>query len=307
MHKAITMQHLKETEERRMYNASDEIDLLSIFRFINRQISSVKNKIKNLIYAIISNLITVISLVFLGLGLGYLSYTTTKPYYSSSMTLVLSDIRNDFVEDQLDKLSVLIAEDNFEAVAERLDITPDAAREIKQMNFSNLDQDRVEEDSVLTGSPFRIELLLYDNKLFDSMEPALANFLENNRYFSKQKRIRQRQVESLISKYKNEIASIDSIKTGVASPRGPVNGFVYGEPVDPTNLYKESISMYQQQVQLEAELDQLDNIQVVTGFSPRSIPTGPNLLKFLAIGGFAAFLVGLVVAVSIENKKKARL
>ncbi|WP_242929387.1 chain length determinant protein [Pontibacter vulgaris] len=300
------MQHLKDTEDRRKYNAPDEIDLLSIFRFFNRQANKLSRKIKNIIHDLVSNLLTVLALVIVGLGLGFSFYYVTKPYYKSSMTLVLADIRNDFVEDQLNKLSVMIAEDNFEAVAQRLDITPTAAKEIKQMSFSNLDQERIEEDSVLTGSPFRIELLLYDNKLFDSMEPALANFLENNRYFSKQKRIRQRQVENLIARYKNDIASIDSVKSEVASPRGPVNGFVYGEPIDPSNLYREGISMYQQQVQLEAELDQLDNIQVVTGFSPRSKPTGPNLLKFLAVGGFSAFLVGLIVAVRIE-KKKARL
>src|SRR5690606_15563127 len=104
--------------------------------------------------------------------------------------------------------------------------------------FTNLDQDRIEEDSVLTGSPFRIELSLFDPQLFIGLEPALTEYLENNRYFARQKRIRQRQVESMITKLKGEINSIDSIKTNVSEPRGPVNGFIYGQPIDPTNLYR---------------------------------------------------------------------
>jgi hypothetical protein len=166
-----------------------------------------------------------------------------------------------------------------------------------------LDQSRISEDSVLTGSPFKIELQLYDKQLFSSMEPAITNYLESNRYFAKQKRIKQRQIEDLINKLKDEISSMDSVKANVISPRGPVNGFVYGEPLDPTNLYRESLSMYQQQVQLEAELDQLDNIQVVIGFSPQSHPIGPNLLKFLFIGGFIAFIIGSIIALLLEGKK----
>jgi hypothetical protein len=219
---------------------------------------------------------------------------------------MLANIRNEFIKDQLDKLSIMIGESNVEAVAERLDISPEAAKQIREMKFSNLDEERVEEDSVLTGSPFRIELSLYDRELFDSMEPAITNFLENNRYFAKQKRIKQRQIENMISKLGGEISSIDSIKSTVGSPRGPVNGFVYGQPVDPTNLYRESISMYKEQVQLEASLEQLDNVEVVTGFAPRLLPTGPSLRKYLAIGGSVALILGVLVALNLEGRKRKR-
>ncbi|WP_224744221.1 chain length determinant protein [Pontibacter aquaedesilientis] len=229
-----------------------------------------------------------------------------KPYYTSSMTLVLANIRNEFIEDQLNKLSEMIEEDNFEAVAERLDITPASAKEIKEMKFINLDQDRVEEDSVLTGSPFRIELSIYNPELFDSLEPAITTYLENNRYFARQKRIKQKQVENMISKLKGEISSIDSMKTSVSEPRGPVNGFVYGQPIDPTNLYKQSITMYKEQVDLEADLEKLANVEIVTGFIPRLKPTGPSLSRFLGIGGLIGLLIGTGVAINLESKKRRR-
>lgn len=277
---------------------NDEIDLVELFKKFSTVFDRLGKFFFNIIILIKKQFIFLISCLALGALLGYGIHFLTKPYYTSSMTLVLSEIRNEFVQEQLNKLTEMIEDNNFDAISSSLKIDLKSAEKIKDMNVVNLDALRIEEDSILTGSPFRIELMLYDSQLFNEMEPALTNYLENNRYFTKQKRIRQRQVENLITKYKNEINSIDSLKTDVASPRGPVNGFVYGEALDPTNLYRESLNMYQQQVELEAELDQLDNIQVVTGFSPRSKPTGPNLPVYLVLGALTAFLIALIYASS---------
>ena len=299
--------NIKDGREQRPSDTKDEIDLLFLFRKIGDGFQAVGDKISYASDVVRKYYLRVLLVTLIGAAAGYGLFSITKPYYTSSMTLILAEIRNEFIEDQLNKLSVMINEENLEAISERLDINVGAAGQIKGMNFYNLDQDRIAEDSVLTGSPFRIELMLYDNKLFDTMEPALTNYLENNRYFSKQKRIRQQQMISMISKYKNDIESLDSVKTTVANPEGPVNGFVYGQPIDPSNLYRESINMYQEQIELEAELEQLDNVEVVTGFVSRLIPTGPSLIKYLLIGAFLGFLVGLMVALKLEARKRKQM
>ncbi|WP_439882435.1 Wzz/FepE/Etk N-terminal domain-containing protein [Pontibacter sp. MBLB2868] len=298
------MYELKERDTRSETQFQGEINLLTIYYKVVDLLKSIKNWFLMLYSIVLKRIKLIMLFTLLGLGLGWIAFYVTKPYYTSSMTLVLADIRNEFVDDQLRKLAYMIKDDNYPAISRNLDISEEAARKIKGMKFSNLDADRIEEDSILTGSPFRIELQLYENGLFNSMEPALSNYLENNRYFSKQKRIKQRQVESVIIKLKKEIKSIDSLKTTVANPRGPVNGFVYGEALDPTSLYRESVGMFKEQAELEAKLDQLDNIQVVTGFSPRSKPTGPKLLIYLFLSGTIFFLFGLVFAVSKETKNK---
>jgi len=285
----------------------NEIDLSIIFDSIGRKIDRVGDGITYVFYLIKRYFKLFIGFIILGAIFGYAAYYVTKPYYKGSMTLVLADIRNDFVEDQLNKLENTVKEDNFVAVASMLNVSEEEASQIKKMAFSNLDTEIIADDSVLTGSPFRIELSLYDNKLFPTMEDALANYLESNRYFSKLKNIREREIKGTISKLNSEIESIDSIKTTVASPRGPVNGFVFGQPVDPTNLYRESISMYREKAALEAELEQLDNIQIVNGFAPRLKPEGPQLLLFLGIGVIATVIFGIVFANNLESKKKRSL
>ncbi|MBF8964578.1 chain length determinant protein [Pontibacter sp. FD36] len=300
------MYNLDDKDKAKREYTQDEIDLNIVFKKLGEFGINIERGISNLIQLIIRRAAFLFIFTSLSIGIGYGLYSLIKPFYTSSMTLVLANIRNEFIEDQLNKLSEMIEDDNFEAVAERLDITAATAKEIKEMNFYNLDQNRIDEDSVLTGSPFRIELTIYDPQLFDNLEPAIMNYLENNRYFARQKRIKQKQVENMIAKLRGEISSIDSMKTNVSEPRGPVNGFVYGQPIDPTNLYRESISMYKEQVNLEADLEKLANVEIVTGFTPRLRPTGPSLKKYLAISGLVGLLFGIMVAVILENKKRRR-
>ncbi|RIJ41466.1 Wzz/FepE/Etk N-terminal domain-containing protein [Pontibacter oryzae] len=298
---------LQDEQEERIARYNDEIDLRLVFNRIGNAFERMGNGLKYLLNIAIKRFILILIFTVAGLGLAYAIFATARPYYTSSMTLVLSKIRNDFVETQLQSLSDMINEGNLVGVSEELEITPESAQSLKELSFSNLDDDMIGDDSVLTGSPFKVELSLYQNSLFAAMEPAIVSYLENNSYFMRQKKIREQELRSMIEKLNQEISSIDSLKRAVGDPRGPVNGFVYGEPIDPTNLYKESIAMYEHKVELEAKLNSLDNIQVVGGFTPRSMPTGPSLLKYLLIGGSVCFLFGLIIAVYLESNKNRRL
>lgn len=299
------MQNLR--EPRRADKSQDEVEIAVLFDYIRGFFHSIYRGIAFMVHAIVANLVLVLSFVAVGAAIGYGIYYTTQPFYSSSMTLLLSQIRNEFVEDQFDKLTEMVGEGNYEAVASRLDITSEAAKQIRSLSFTNLDKDRVSEDSILTGSPFRVQLSLYDAELFPLMEPAITSYLENNQYFSKQKLIKQRQLTDMVAKLKNEIDALDSLKSEVVVPRGPVNGFVYGQPIDPTNLSKQSIELYEKQVELQSKLEQLDNIQVVTGFVPQTRPTGPLLLKHMLTGAGIAFLFGFLIALIYESMKTRRL
>lgn len=300
------MYNLQEQEPQRTNRANDEIDLRTVFNKLGSFARGIRNYFAYLFHVIKSRFLLLLFCTLIGAGIGYLLYYTTKPYYTSSMTLVLAQMRNEFLEDQLIKLSIMIDDNNFETIADRLDISEEQAKGIKGMTFYNLDQERIAEDSILIGSPFKVELSLYNSALFPVMEVALVDYLQSNRFFAKQRRIRQTQIQNMIGKLKSEVNSIDSVKTNVTDPRGPVNGFVYGEPIDPVNLYRESVSLYQQQINLEAELEQLNTIEVVTGFSPRNRATGPRLKRYLAIGGLIAFMIGLVIVVNIDGKAKKR-
>ncbi len=291
-------------EQNRTNSSTDEIDLGVFFKFVKIIFLGVKRAIVRLFQIIWKRILLIVLATVLGVGLGYLLSSLIRPHFTSSMTLVLAAIRNEFVEEQLNRLLTMVNDKNYQGVATNLDISLTDASNIKDINIATIDLERISADSILVGAPIRIELSLYENTLFTKMEPALTSYLENNRYFTKQKKIKQQQVENMINKLKGDISSMDSLRKHIVNPRGPVNGFVYGEPIDPTSLFRQSLEMYQQQVKYEADLEMIDNIQVVNGFSPRSNPSGPNKLIFMIIGGLAMAFIGLIVAIRLETKSR---
>lgn len=293
-------------DNRKRTESNDEIDISVLFDKIGLFFGRIADAFVSFKLLVKRNFLFIALLTVIGTALSLLAFKLTKPFYTSSITLIIPDIRNEFIEDQLVKLSDMIDDKNYEALSTRLDISADHARQMKEMKFSNLDEDKIDGDSILTGSPFRVQLTMYDRQLFDSMEFALTGFLENNRYFSKQRNIKRRQIQNVVTKLKSDISSIDSMRANISEPKGPVNGFIYGQPIDPTNLYREGVSMYKEQVEKEAELQQLESVEVVTSFVPRLRPTGPNLILYLALGGLLSFLLASMLASNLEARRHRR-
>ena len=79
---------------------------------------------------------------------------------------------------------------------------------------------------------------------------------------------------------------------------------MFGEPIDPVNIYKEGIAYFQKELDLNKESILIDNIQVISDFSARDKPDSPRLWKTTGAGGSAGLLLGLLIASSLERKKK---
>jgi hypothetical protein len=293
-------------DNRKRTESNDEIDISVLFDKIGLFFGRISNAFVSFKLLVKRNFLFITLLTVLGTALSFGAYKLTKPFYTSSITLIVPNIRNEFIEDQLVKLSDMIDDNNHEALSARLHISADHAQQMKEMHFSNLDQDKIDGDSILTGSPFRVRLTLYDRQLFDTMEYALTGFLQNNRYFAKHRDIKKRKLQNVVTKLRSDISSIDSMRANISEPKGPVNGFIYGQPIDPTNLYREGVAMYREQVEKEAELQQLESVEVVTSFVPRLRPTGPNLILYLILGGLSSFLLASALASSMEARKRHR-
>lgn len=281
---------------------NEEINLNSLFANVGAFFRRVFNSLLVIILLILRKWVFFLIIVILGAALSYLAFLLPKPYYSYSMTVLLSNVRNDFVENQLASLEASVREGNKIVVGRQLNLSVNAAEQIESISFKSLDQSIIPKDSVLTGSPFQVMVDLYDNTIEDSVENGIIHFLEHNRYFAKKKQIRKEYLESVIFKLKEDIQSIDSAKNTPISPQGPVSGFVYGEPLDPTNLYKESAELFEKQAQLESQLKDLEHFEVIVGFAPKVKPTGPKKSIFMLVGVLIALTAGVLYIKRKENK-----
>jgi uncharacterized protein involved in exopolysaccharide biosynthesis len=69
-------------------------------------------------------------------------------------------------------------------------------------------------------------------------------------------------------------------------------------------VYQEGIIMYREQQLINQQLTFIENFQVLSGFAARDLPDGPQKFTYLWIGALLAFLLGLVIAVRLEDRKK---
>jgi uncharacterized protein involved in exopolysaccharide biosynthesis len=293
-------------------NNNDEIDLRVVFNSIQLFFSRVVNFFIHIIGIIKKRIALVVALAVAGLAAGFVLFTTARPYYASTVVLSSSTLRNDFCADLVNDIQVIVKDESHELTAKKLGVSLKAAKQIKKISFSNYDeklQERYKDkDTIVLGLPFKINVEAYSNTVFDTLQTALVDYLENNEYALKRKEIRKLEIELKRMKLNHEIHDLDSIKNIVAGnmiPRGAISGFVFGQPIDPINIYKEGIKLFQDELDLRKELILINNIEIISPFSPREKPDFPKLNRMLFWGSLIGFILGLVAAIGLDTRKKS--
>jgi len=292
-------------------NTNDEIDLRLVYNKIKQPVLGLWNIIINILSIIQKRLVLCICIVLFGVSAGIGLFFLMPPIYSSSLTLTSSLLTNEYCSDEIHDLELMIEDNAPKALARELKIDTNTAKEIKKIKFENYDEKLKnklkDKDTIVLGLPFKIKAYTSTNTVFDTLQNALVNYLENNPYALKRKEIKKQNIQLMRGKLNNEIHALDSLKNVVAAnllPRGNVSGFVFGQPIDPINIYKEGIALFQNDLDLNAQFILSENIQVINAFSPRDKPYSPKLWKTSTEGGIAGLLLGLIIAFILERKSK---
>lgn len=296
-------------------NPQEEIDLRFLYRKIKESFSNLWGFLKNTIINIFTLLQKRWGFIFifclLGAGAGAGLYYVIRPVYSSTIVLSSATLRNDYCADLVYNLDLFIRDRTPDALAKKLKISVASAKSIKDLEFDNYDEKLKKKyenkDTIVLGLPFKIRAYAYSNVVFDTLEPALVNYMENNEYALKRKEIKIANLKSLKEKINSNIHQLDSLKLIVAAnmlPRGiQQNGFVFGQPIDPMNMFKEEINLFKEDLSIRKDLQLSDNIQIIQDFVPRTKPDYPRLRINVPIGGFIGFILGLIIAFYLEKRK----
>jgi len=306
-------------EERIVRNSAErddsEIDtgieaLLKIQRSISKFFMKLSYSVSYLFQVIRKRLLFLIISIIIGAGAGILLYFNTTPTYHTSMTLTSRVLDNRHCATIIENLQLIVDDESYNLLAKTLKVSEKVAEQIDEIEYANLYKIEDDKDTVLLGIPFKISLSVYDPAVIDTMQVALVNYLEDNEYSHIRKAIRKQEKELLIEKFQGEISQLDSLKGIIAASliqRGTSSGIIFGEPLDPLNVYRESIKLYKQELELNSNLILNDNIQVISPFMAREKPDSPKLLLNIIIGGLIAFFIGFLIALRLEIKRSAKL
>ncbi len=259
---------------------SDEIDLgellLKLFKIVNR------------------NKFTLLILTALGVALGTVNYYLKEPIYESSMMLRSDILTEAYSETLTDNLKRLIQERNDALLSEKLSITAEEASHLVDIKVES-----VEEANTPVGAVkniiFLISVEITDNGILENLQAGIVNFLENNEFVKKRIDLRRKRFEALVSQVNKEIKEIDSLKKRMNE------GIIYNQQganlvvLDPSNVYEKALSLFKEELTYQENLELIDSIQLIEGFTAFKNPIAPRL----SISGGSGLLVGLFLALII--------
>ena len=259
---------------------SDEIDLgellLKLFKIVNR------------------NKFTLLILTALGVALGTVNYYLKEPIYESSMMLRSDILTEAYSETLTDNLKRLIQERNDALLSEKLSITAEEASHLVDIKVES-----VEEANTPVGAVkniiFLISVEITDNGILENLQAGIVNFLENNEFVKKRIDLRRKRFEALVSQVNKEIKEIDSLKKRMNE------GIIYNQQganlvvLDPSNVYEKALSLFKEELTYQENLELIDSIQLIEGFTAFKNPIAPRL----SISGGSGLMVGLFLALII--------
>ncbi len=290
----------------------EDLDIITLVKAVNGGIKSFFDKVLWLINFSLKHFLTFLPfiIVFCGLFLGL--YYAKKPVYKSTISLSHIRVENDYCYQMIKNLDNCIDGKFNSKLASELSLATEYASQIISINYLPLNNNISLRfaDSVTVLLPFKIEVEVYDTSILDSLQKCLFNYLENNEYAKKLKGLDDEALGLTQNRLKSELHSMDSLKTLVEQsiiPRSQGTGIILGEPINPVEIYKESVEMFEKQIIVSKALKSNDTFKIRVGFPKftKRSDAGPVFYVFLGI--LFGYFTGLVVLVRRSARKNGKV
>jgi len=271
--------------------SSEEIDLLYFLKPIGNFISDYITTLKR------NRLLILIVILLMTLG-GYMLRHIITPGYITRGVFISHVLPGKYFAATSDDLQDLIDEPQKTLLANQLKISPELAGNIRKITITPQTDTFAIFKRDTAALAFTIELVIYDMNKLDSIQSALVNYFENSNYATRRKEAKIKTLMALRTSLQQKVVSLDSLKNIVnnsISPRSEGRGFIYGEPVDPVEVYKARTDNYKDLLRIDEQLFLINNIEVLQPFMKLYRYNYPKFNKLLIY----VFLASLVIAFGI--------
>lgn len=269
---------------------SEEIDLSYFFRPIVKSARAILQAVARYFSILRANLVLFLCIVVLVSAMGFVLRYVVPGQFVTEGTFASRLLPTRYCDILTNDLDSHTGERLLE---QQLHLAPETADQIRAIRLTPIDELLDSKDSSLRS--FTLHLRLEKMDQLDSIQQALIAYYDNNEYAVKRKMERKNRLLALRTEMIAKIASLDSLSPIVNSsivPRSTGQGIILGQPVDPVSIYQAQVAYYQQQIDIERELTNLDNIEVVQPFLRLTKPNYPHFNQLL----LGAFIVGLLIA-----------
>jgi hypothetical protein len=213
--------------------------------------------------------------VLFAAGVAFVIKSTQPKIYMASFIIRPHNKADLFYVNLFYDLERIITDLDFDALARELKISKEQTYKVHQIALQPI---RVGNKSADTIDIAEIVLMSSDVRMFDTLQDRVMNYIRGNEHYRKIERLRRAEVADMKVKIQRDLEEMDSMKRLLTLNLQPRNagGFVYGEPIDPANVYEEGLKLYKQQMSLAWQEEYADNFELIKGCVPTMKPVYPR-------------------------------
>jgi hypothetical protein len=271
----------------------EEIDLLELFRRMGNTLSkwfrALGKGVLISFFFLWKNFFILAFSVLLGIGVSYVLKWTSKPFYSSEITVRSNTVSNFEMISYINKLNLLLKEENYPVLATSLSINQKKAEAIREIEtFWIIDMNN---DSIPDFVDFRNKHSVYDTvdvrmkdrfviKVEVSDPPDLIlirdgilSFVKNNPAFQQKNNLRLNQINEMVARLDYDIIQLDSLQQvkyfEETRNRRPEEGgqMIFLQEQKTQLVYEDIYKLYNIKLKLEQEKNlNPDNITIINDF-----------------------------------------
>jgi len=275
---------------------SDEVNLTPFFLFVERFFRGIGGLISYLFHLALRNSRIIFYSVFLGVVLSLTNFFFIEQHkYKTSLILVSNLLSDEFCGSLVETLHELSREKNYDILSEKLKLSLDITKKIKSISY--IKYQSVAPKDTMIGSPFSIQVVVYDNSILDTLQTSLISYLENNEYALKRKSVRNEILKDFSVKMERDLSDLDTIvkKASVG---------LISSGLDPIETYKKVISVHYEKFLMKERIALLNNFDVIAGFTKFKKPSSPRLLRDAVVLGFVFGWFGMFYCMYVEKKRR---
>lgn len=257
----------------------------------------------------------------LGAAIGYLFYSGTERFYSSSLIIQPNGINSTEMHDYISDLTRYASKRNIPALSFALDLPDSIAKKIKKIEsyfYIDINKDNLgdyidlnrsynskDTSQTIVNNRLFLAVEVYDNSAFNELKEGIFRYVDKNPYLIKLNEIRKAELVELIKNINSEIIKLDSLqnvdyfksdieKLNIKSDKGLL--ILSGK--DKQMFYRDKINLIHQKQKFEKELELATaSITVIKDFTQLSVEEntkGKYIVWFGFWSGLGSFLIILM-------------
>jgi LPS O-antigen subunit length determinant protein (WzzB/FepE family) len=271
-------------EERSKNVSTDDIDLIALLVSIIRFIKSYR--------------IILISVTFLGVLAGYLTYLTIPKYYTTKSILQPAILTKQEFFQVVNNWSELRRTNNDAELAQRFNCDPHLFNKIGSITAQEIPKTN------LQAKAFILSATVKDTTVIPALQKAVISGFENNEYIKEQLADQRGNLKQLIEKISIEMQKLENLKLQNIDSGLRSNTNSRAFMLDISNINSQIVILLEKKVKYETDLKFANAVQVLQNFSRPDIPDQPKLRSLLILGFICGAFIGFIISVYKQFMKK---